>query len=299
MSWGIGLLDASGTSEVQQDGRCVSRYMRKYLLVGTGEYVFASEPTVAAIVGITRGAPLSDDPNAICYSAQVEIGEKTRLGAGVQVRHVTYMFSTDAALPEEDDDDPTTRRTIWSISPTIQSTYLIRDRNGDVILDSAAQPFDGGVPADVRLGTVTATRNLDAAGYDRAAVLANSGKLNSVTWEGGEPGTVQVDISAQEVYQGAFHFWAETYTFNYNPLGWQPQPLNAGFYARTAADGIPLRILNSDIGDTVIATKDDECPEPQPLDADGVIVPYNQRPANCTFQTVDYFAEMDFADFNL
>jgi hypothetical protein len=126
-------------------------------------------------------------------------------------------------------------------------------------------------------------------------VLANSGKVNSVTYLGGEPGTVQVDISAAETYEGSFHFWKETFTFNYKPTGWQPRPLQAGFYHLVA--GEPTRIKNSDVGD---GGDDEHCPEPQPLDDDGLIVPKAARPDGCKFKTdITYFKEMDFSTFSL
>ena len=298
MTWYVGLVDFSGESEVQSDGRCVSRYMRKYL-VRTDAATFQTEAQVATAVGINRGAALAADPNAICHKASIGPGPAmTR--APYLAYFATYEWATNATLPDTVDDDPTTRRTLTSISPTIQSTYIVDYMDGmtrKVILDSAGQPFDGGIPVDVRMGTVTKTRNKDAAGYDQNAVLANSGKVNSVTYLGGEPGTVQVDISAVETYEGAWHFWKETFTFNYKPTGWQPTPLQAGFYCRDEAGGEPRRILNSDVG---VGGDDGECPEPQPLDDDGLIVPKADRPDGCKFKKdVTYFKNMDFSTFSL
>ena len=309
--WSVGLIDASGTSEVQSDGRCVSKYMRKYLVL-TDFPGFVSEADVATAVGITRGSPLAADTNAICHSAAVDMGP-TMTRAPFQARHATYHFSTDAPLPEDDDDDPTVRRILWSIGATIQSTYVIRDRHNKLIVNAAGQPFDGGIPVDVRMGTVTATRNVDAAGYNKSNVMANSGKLNSTTYLGGAPGTVQVDISATESYEGGFHFWKETYTFSYNPKGWQPKPVNAGFFQRDVANpGKIKRIINSDLGDTAgtDALAGDPVQEPEPLyDAAseaansahkrGTVVKYSARPNGCTFVEVDFFSEMDFDTFGL
>lgn len=311
MAWSIGLIDASGTSEVQSDGRCVRKYMRKYLVL-TDAPVFVSEADVATAVGINRGSPLGVDTNAICHSVSIDMGPTMTLPP-FQARHATYQFSTDAPLPAEDNDDPTTRRILWSIAPTIQSTYVIRDRNDKLIVNSAGQPFDGGIPVDIRMGTVTATRNVDAAGYDKSSVMANSGKLNSQTYLGGEPGTVQVDISAQEAYEGAFHLWKETYTFAYNPNGWQPKPVNAGFFqVDPDNEGVVVRITNGDLSDPPSTGGDasDPVQEPEPLyDADseaadpthiaGTVVPYNDRPDGCTFVEVDYFDSMDFNEFGL
>lgn len=294
MAWTIGLVEFSGKSEVQSNGRCISTYMRKYL-VRTDSATFVEEPGVAAAVGITRGSPLGTDTNAICRSAEITPGPvPTRVP--FLAYYATYEFATNVTLPEDDDDDPTTTRTIWSIAPQIQSQYVTQDRNDELIVNTAGTPFDGGIPVDVRLGSVTARRNLDASGYDKSTVLANSGKLNSSTFLGGAAGTVQVDISAVEKYEGAFHFWEETYTFSYNPRGHQPKPANVGFFEKVSSTEV-RRITNGDLGDT----NDPEAPvqEPEPLDGDGVLVPIADRPANCVFVTVDYFATMDFSTFGL
>jgi len=270
--------------------------MRKYL-VRTDETEWQSEANVAAAVGIARGAPLDTDTNAVCKKVSIGPGPAmTR--APFLAYYATYDFSTNATVPPADDDDPTSQRTIWSIAPQIQSRYIIRDRNDNLIVNTAGSPFDGGIPVDVRLGSVTARRNKDASGYDINAVLGNSGKLNSATFLGGAPGTVQVDITAEEKYEGAFHFWAETYTFSYDPQGWQPKPVNAGYFQRESIGSDTLvRITNADIGDT--ADPDAPVQEPEPLDADGLIVPIADRPDACVFVEVDYFDTMDFADFGL
>lgn len=296
MTWWVGLVDFSGTSSVQQDGRCVNKYMRKYL-VRTDAGVFQNEAQVYAAVGIVRGSPLSFDPNAIMYECSIGPGP-TMTRAPYLAYFATYNFSTAATLPEADDNDPTTTRTVWSIAPQIQSRYVIKDRNDELIINTAGSPYDGGIPVDIRLGSVTARRNKDAAGYNKNSVLANSGKLNSGSFLGGAPGTVQVDISADERYEGGYHFWAETYTFSYDPQGWQPKPVSAGFFQREeAGSSTLLRILNGDIGDT----KDPSAPvqEPEPLNEDGILAGVSGRPGNVAFVTVDYFDSLDFNSFGL
>lgn len=294
MTWWVGLIDFSADANVESDGRCTRSYMLKYL-VRTDSPTFPSYGDVATAVGINRGAPFAQDTNAIC--------RKLSIGPGPTMTRVpflaftaTYEFATNAPAPDSDDDDPTSRRELWSIGPQIQSRYVIRDRLDKLIVNTAGSPFDGGIPVDVRLGSATVTRNKLAAGYDVDSVLANSGKLNSQPFLGGPPGTVQVDISAVEKFEGGYHFWAETFTFSYDPLGWQPKPVNAGFFLLSGA-GVPRRITNGDVGDTV--DPDSKTQEPEPLDAAGAIVPPASRPASCIFIDVDYFDTMDFAAFGL
>ena len=173
---------------------------------------------------------------------------------------------------------------------------MVQDRNGEMILNAAGQPFDGGVPVAVRMGVATATRNITAAGYNKNTVLATSGKLNSVAYLGAAIGTLQVDITAEEKYEGSYHFWAETYTFAYDPEGWQPKPMNAGFFYRDAYD-VLTRIRNEDLGDTADPTAPVQ--EPEPLTTLGGLLPIADRPSLCNFITVDAYDSTAFAAFGL
>ena len=302
MTWTYGLIDFNLKATVQSDGRCVRTYMRKYLVQCSGAGSLQPESAVLNAVGIVRGSPIGEDPNAICNDVDISPAVMSR---GPNYFYIaTYTFSTAATLPAstggaEPSDDPVDMRTVWSVSPQIQSRYVIKDRHGELIVNTAGQPYDGGIPVDVRLGSVTARRNVDATGYNLSGVLKNSGKLNSVTFLGWAPGTVQVDISAVEKYEGAYHYWEETFTFSYDPQGWQPQPASAGFFQLVGGD--LKRIVNSDLGDDNPDTMDQPVQEPEPLDDNGALVPVAARPAGCSFVTVDYFDDesLDFASFNL
>lgn len=303
MSFSIGLWsDGPNNSEVnfQQGGRITSNYTRTYLYKTDA----GTRPTDAAIVtdlAIVPGSPHPDDANATCYRVEIGPGpERTRQP------HLAYLvkvdWSTLAPVPNTVSTDPTTMRTLWSLSATIQQRYIVRDRNGVMILNSAGQPFDGGIPVAVRLGTAVAKRNITAAGYDQNAVLANSGKLNSATFLGGAAGTIQVDITASEKYEGGYHYWEETFSFAYDPLGWQPKPMNAGFFQRSSdpyCDGLS-RIINSDLYGAC-SGNDPTAPvqEPEPLLISGLVVPIADRPGSCNFVTVDAYASFDFTTLGL
>lgn len=298
MSFSVGLYsDGPNVSEVnfQQGGRITSNYTRTYLYktdVGT-------RPTDAAIVtdiGIDPGSPHPGDSNATCHRVEIGPGpERTR------PPHLAYLvkvdWSTLAPLPNTVSTDPTTMRTQWSIAPNIQQRAIIRDSSGSLILNAAKQPFDGGIPVAVRLGTAVAKRNVTASGYNQNTVMANSGKVNSATYLGAPAGTLQVDISATEKFEGGYHYWEETYTFSYDPLGWQPRPLNAGYHL--LRDGKVERIRNKDVEPTTLIDPAGYVQEPQPLLTSGAIVPIADRPTLCNFVTVSYFGTMDFSTFGL
>lgn len=289
------MVSEESTSVVQSDGRLVNDYTRTYLF-RTDSPTRPTSAEIAALIGIVIGSPIDGDPKAICHKAKIGPGPVMTKPPFLAYL-ATYEWSTAAPKPETVSSDPTTRRTIWSISPTIQSRYIVKDRNGQLIVNTAGDPYDGGVPVDVRLGTVTANRIKDADGYDKESVLANSGKINSETYLGAEPGTLQVDITASEKYEGAYHFWEETYTFSYDKEGWQPRPVNAGFFH--LGDGVKNRITNKDEDPDTSVDPTGLTQEPSPLDADGEIIPRENRPDDCIFVEVDYYEEMNFETFGL
>lgn len=297
MTSSLGLMDFKGTSAVQDDGRLINEYTRTYLF-RTDSATLLTESQVTAAIGIAIGSPNDGDIKALCWKAEVGIGPvMTR--PPYMAYLATYHWSTAKTAAEDPTStDPLDRRVVWSIRPNIQSRYVIRDRNKELITNKAGEPFSSGVPVDHRLGTVVARKNVDAADFDKASVMADSGKLNSVPFLGGEPGTVQVDIEAEERYEGAYHFWSVTYVFSYDPDGWQPQAVNAGFSQRAEVGSDRLyTIVNADIGDR--NNPDERVLEPQPLDADGLLLPIEDRPEGGNFITVDWFDKMNFHDFNL
>ncbi len=290
----IGLTSQKAKSTIDSDGRLVRTYAHDYLYQTDA----GSRPTaadIAADLGIAPGSPYGDDANAT--AGGIEISSRM-----TRIPHLAYDIHVDWAtnftLPQTVDTDPTTMRTIWTIDPTIQSTYKFKDRLGKLILNTAGQPFDGGVPVDVRYGTVTATRNITASGYNKSTVLANSGKWNSVSYLGAAIETLQVDIKSSEKYEGGYHFWQEVYTFTYKPEGIQPRPANVGFYQRTGIGSNDLlHITERDFDGT--SPTDNKVQEPEPLDADGILVPISARPASCIFVVVNAYDSMDFTTFAL
>lgn len=303
MSFSLGLFwDGPHNSTVEQSGRIVSRFSRVYLYKTDA----AARPTEAAIlvdVGIDPGSSYPNDPNATCESVELGPGpERTR--PPNLCYQVKVEWSTTAPVPNAQSTDPTTTRTIWTLGSTIQSRYIVKDRNGEMILNSAGQPFDGGVPVDQRFGKATAVRNVDATGYDKDAIVAMSGKLNTDIYLGGDPGTVQVDVEASEKYEGDYHFWEERYTFNHKPDGWQPNPMNAGFFQKTDDAECLTRIINSDLHDGSYCSGDANDPtapvqEPEPLLTNGKIVPIADRPDLCNFVDVDFFESFDMSTLGL
>lgn len=285
----INLKSATAKSTVQQDGRLVKTYTEVYLY-RTNAGTSPTWADIAADIGIAPGSPYGQDANATAGEAEIEI---TMSRVPFFKAEVTITWATNNPTPNEDDTDPATAHKIWGIRPTIQQRYVTKNRHGVLIVNSAGQPYDGGIPVDVRLGQATLKLKILDAYFDYSLVMKHSGKRNSTTFLGGAPGTVQVDITADESYEGAYHFWAVQYDFNFDPEGWQPSVPDAGFY-QLGTGGIPVPITYGDLASP--PTEDDtRVPEPEPLDGAGHVVPYADRPASCEFNEVDQFDELDLA----
>ena len=295
MTWWIGLHSYGPMdSEVQQDGRIINNYKNAFK-VQTDAGSYPTESAITGALGIYPGSPYPNDANATCHKVAIAMDVKTR--PPWLTFYVACEWSTAAVLPVTDSTDPTTMRTIWSQRGNIQSRFITRDSADKVITNSAGQPPDGGIPVDIRLGTIIAKRKITAVGFSKPTWLANNGKLNSVTYLGGQPGTVQMDYEDQESYEGGYHFIDQTFTFAYDPSGWQPEFPNAGFFQKIG--GILQRLLNKDIGSPV--DPDKETLEPEPLDKDGLLVPVGNRGTTnnavagyCSTTKVTHFGTMDF-----
>lgn len=294
-TWTIGLLSIGPSkSAVQQDGRIINNYRQTWLMKAMDASEFPTESQITTALGIYPGSPYANDSNATCHDATIN---HVFSAPPYLLYHVDLEWSTAAALPVENSTDPTTRRTIWSQKANIQQRYLTLDAKDIPIVNSAGQPPDGGVPYDVRLGTVTAKKNIASGSFNQDTSLAQSGYVNSATFLGGAAGTVQMDIDAQEVYEGAYHYWEVTYTFSYDPKGWQPKFPNAGFFQRSGLGSNTLvRIIGSDIGDT----EEPDAPvlEPEPLDCDGLLVTIANRAATTSsnVNTANYLSYTQVAN---
>lgn len=282
----ISLKSSEAKSTLQADGRLVKTYTETYLY-RTNAGTRPSFSDIAADIGVAPGSTYSLDSDAT--AGDVTIKHKMSRPPHCMAE-VTIVWATNNPVPEEDSTDPATVRVLWDLRPTIQQRYILKDKDDIPILNSAGTPYDGGIPVDVRLGQAVAKLKIDNADFDRNTVLALSGRVNSETFLGGAPGTVQLDVSASEAVEGGYHFWNVEYQFCYDPEGWQPRPLDAGFYQLVGGEPTPITF-----GDLVTGGTDTtKVPEPEPLNGSGVVVKYADRPGSCEFMPVEYFEEYDF-----
>lgn len=281
----FGRLSETLNISVNSDGKLVKKYHTRYL---AGSDVDLTNDEVFAAIGILPGAPHYIWTNATCNDMKCETilsREPSRWW------YVDYDHSTDATVPNDDaDTDPALRRVNRSVSSSEQQIFIFQDEDGILILDAAGTPVDGGVPVTDFMGTITWERDEThtSTSMSQAAVL--SGKTNLTTFMGCAPNTLMLTVTSKEKWEGNYHFWTFTYTMTYKKDGWQPAPANAGLW-QIGYGGERERIKEP--GD------DSYTQEPQPLYADGTVIPVASRPGACNFLNVLHYPRLEFADLAL
>lgn len=283
MAFSFELKTDTAKFSVNSDGKFIKTYNRMYLCKNETELTIDQ---VCANVGILPGAPFVNWSPATCH-----LIDPVRLPT-VEPHcawEVSYEWSTDAVVPQDSADTaPENRRVKRRTGTSTQQRFILRDRLNKMILDAAGSPYDGGVPVTVYLGTLVFERDEthNSSKMSQAALL--SGKLNSTTFMGCAPETLLLEVTGEEKYEGAYHFWTFVYTMTYDKDGWQPQPANAGLYQLVS--GQRTRIEENDGTATV---------QPQPLTVSGTVIPEASRPAACNFIDVDFYPTFNFATLGL
>jgi len=277
----------SSTFTIDQQGKVIRRYTQKRLVT------FHSQGynwDVADELNYEPGQPHESDANALLVSMDME-RQKTRSRGTVEngthnLIDLTLVYSTDGFAAAENSDDPTLSRVNVSWGTSSQMLYAVHDRNGDLIVNAANQPFEGGVPVSLELPTLIYERN--ELSFDGATATAYSNSLNSDFYAGADPKTLRLKISGQKTWSGVHVFWKVRYEMAYYWLGWQPQPVNAGL--KQLVGGVLTNCFD-DNGMPVTS--------PVPLTTAGARVPTASLPSGANFITVDYYRTFPFGSLAL
>lgn len=285
MTWSTpALIKSDMTARVESDGRLVKEYNDTWKLISD---TASTRDAAAAALGVLPGAPHSEWPAATCDRINpVRLMTK----APYETYHVNLHYSTIAVVPEDTSSTaPELRRVKRRLGNQEQQHFIQKNSSGTAILDAAGSPFDGGVPVTDRFGQWVWERDeLHSSLASVAALCSLTGSTNYDVFMGKPIGTLQIEIVAEEKYEGSYHFWTITYTVSYNPDGWNPGPLNAGLWQKVG--GLRKRILEDD---------GKPAQEPQPLTTAGAVVPVASRPAGCNFITVTHFPTLVYSTLGL
>lgn len=274
---------------VSNDGKIVRTHNRNGI-VRPGEDVTTND--VAGNLGLLPG-DVSDSDTAATLR-DIEVTRKPTRGSFAAF-DVSLAYSTDAPQPDTNDEDPVNQKVKRSQGTAEVTLYLIKDKNGNAIVNAAGQTPTGGVPVVVKVPTFVYEKNVKT--YDRTNVSEWMNSLNDDTFNGCPAETLILEITADEQWQGKHHFWAMKFTMAFNPLGWKPSFVNAGLMqVTTLAEGLLKPILDPHTNQPVT--------EPWPLyevgHADeGKALPAGYDPEDITFIDVDYFNLKDYSALGL
>lgn len=267
------------TFTTNNQGKIVRNYSHKRLIV-TDTLMNSVDLFNAA--GYVLGQRFSNDQWAVLTSWSPTITVED----GKYKWDLDLEYSTEGTPSYANSIDPTRSRIIRTWQTQEQTLYIVRDRNFNLIVNAANQPYDGGIPVSIELPTLTYDFNQFNFSGVTATGISNS--LNSDTFSGAGPETLRLKITAKETYEGQYQYWVMRYEMAYFPLGWQPQPVNAGLYQLVS--GQLTRCKDRDQQDAT---------SPMPLDANGLQIPIANLPDAAFVNKIEYFNTTAFGSLGM
>lgn len=190
--------------------------------------------------------------------------------------------------PFDQTDDPLAQPVEIRWATKQHQRAVIKDRYGTACLNTAGDYFDPPIEIPTARAELTAVRN--EPNFSGPLALAFVFHVNQATYSGATPGTLLcTGIESERKIKNQTVYWATTYTFEYEPNGWQPEVLNQGIYQKNATTGKRERIY----------TDGREVTDPVPLDSGGRAIAPSSLPAAAVFRKFDVIPEADFAALGL
>jgi len=203
-----------------------------------------SPASVAGAAGVSIGDAYPDDGDLKAYRFRVRSSDSSGL-----LWTVTWEYKPNPGTPAEppDPQDPEQpqeeipgRPATWGGSSSVTAVPIYKDRNGDVIQNTAGDPLEDvtAEQAEDRL-TFTQYRTEHTGWMADSRRFTNA--VNSIFWNGGEPGTWKCQGCSKKVNfdktdQGTEVYWEITWEFAWRRDGWQPKPWNIGFHELSSQD---------------------------------------------------------------
>jgi hypothetical protein len=269
------LISDESEPTLQQDGRIVRTHRRMYRC--THDFV-VSNLQVLALLGVAQGDTHPDDPLATLVSAPVKRKDVIATGGARPMWEVTLNYSTDApAIVSQNSDDPTQLRVKRWWSTTEEQRYIIKDRNGLLIVNTAKVPPAGGIPVNIELPVLVYERN--EADFSGATATLWSGSINISAFSGAAPKTLKLKVTGEEQYEAKSHFWRVRYEMVYDENGWNPRWVNAGTHEWDPINQKLIPCLDELLQPVT---------EPVPLDSMGQQIDPSLLPDAAIINEVDY-----------
>lgn len=189
--------------------------------------------------GISIGSGYSYNGDADSYSRCVKVEANF-------ISNITYDPINEVTLPSGGrhfqviatygQPDPYTQGPVLDRKPRVSvngefvEKIATKDVDGTPIVNTAGEPFENPLMRETPISNIRITRNESSP--DIWGLMGKAGQLNSTTWFGAPPRTVKFGMPEfeEEVDQElGTNYFACTYTFQYNPDGWDEKLLNCGY----------------------------------------------------------------------
>lgn len=200
-----------------------------------------SPASVAGQAGVNIGDAYPGDPELKASRFRVRASDSSGL-----LWTVTWEYKPDPGTPAEPPDPQNPpqgvpgKPDIWSGSSSVVTVPIYKDRDGNVIKNTAGDPLED-VTAEQAEERLSLTRTYETHGAWMGAAKGYTNAINSDQWNGGEPGTWKCQgcskkLNIEKTEQGTFIYWEVTWEFAWRRDGWQPKPWNIGFHELSAQD---------------------------------------------------------------
>lgn len=258
-----------------EDGDKARRYQRLWRVVTDNN--FEAPPSIYGACGIQRGDPYPGDPGAWCQRAN-----KRNESFSPKIWQVTFGYSSERELQPNPLNDPA--EITWSDEQFQRP--LIKDRNGQVVLNKAGDFFDPPYMVDDSRLLATVVKNVAAVPF---WILQYRNVINSDAFnlDGLAVGIEKAKIRAVQISK-----WQERNNIRYRTLTipihlnedtWKVKLANIGYYQKKGGQRVPCL---DDNGKAVTM--------PVALDAAGLQIPAPD-PTNVPSVDVDAYTAVPFA----
>ena len=177
----------------------------------------------------------------------------------------------DGGLPAPGTIEGFGKKPIWSAGSSVTTGPVVKDRDGDVIKNSAGDPYEDITKefAEFRLGV---TMYAWTASEWRDLAYSYTNTINADNWNGGLPGTWKCQgCSAQLVTESlngsSYTLWEINWEFAYREDKWNLQLIDIGYAERVNDEGEPSQNGNKRRG--IRDPQGKPVPGPVPLDGMG------------------------------
>lgn len=132
---------------------------------------------------------------------------------------------------------------VWGGSSSVSSGPVYRDRHGNIMANSAGDPFDA-QEADIAEARLTKTEYYTSHTGWLADQKEFTNTVNSVIWNGGGVGTwkcqgCSAKLNIENENGITSIYWEVTWEFAYRADGWELRPWDVGFNELVDANGDP------------------------------------------------------------